>query len=200
VATTLESTEGLERHGQGWPSSFGRLARAQALSVPTFMVMVGMTMLVADRLEAIGIAPLRHLLLLQLLLLVGFLILCIAAGPHVEPDTTTGILAGMLGVSAMAVRTPPYRSPSTAVMTTNVTRFAMNVSKVLLERDPGKVTKARSQAAVDLTVMVGLTTGCGLGAACEAAVVSWSLTLPAGLALLAFAVAFAADFDAEGRS
>jgi hypothetical protein len=37
-------------------------------------------------------------------------------------------------------------------------------------------------------VTVGFATGCGLGAACEAAVGLWSLALPTGLALLALAM------------
>ena len=39
-----------------------------------------------------------------------------------------------------------------------------------------------------LPVIVGFATGCGLGAACEAAAGLWSLALPTGLALLAFAM------------
>ena len=41
--------------------------------------------------------------------------------------------------------------------------------------------------------------GCGLGAACEAAVGLWSLALPASLALLAFAMGFAVKIDDRER-
>jgi hypothetical protein len=41
----------------------------------------------------------------------------------------------------------------------------------------------------------GFSVGCGLGAACEAALGTWSLALPAGLAMLAFAIGFAAERD-----
>jgi uncharacterized membrane protein YoaK (UPF0700 family) len=41
-------------------------------------------------------------------------------------------------------------------------------------------------------VIVGFVVGCGLGAAGEAALGLWSMALPAGLALLAFAMGFAA--------
>jgi len=57
------------------------------------------------------------------------------------------------------------------------------------------VAKARNRATRTLPVIVGFALGCGLGAACEAALGLWSLALPAGLALLAVAVGFAADPD-----
>ena len=59
----------------------------------------------------------------------------------------------------------------------------------------GHVAKARNRAARTLPVIVGFTVGCGLGAACEAALGTWSLALPAGLAMLAFAIGFAAELD-----
>jgi uncharacterized membrane protein YoaK (UPF0700 family) len=64
---------------------------------------------------------------------------------------------------------------------------------VLLGGDSADVAKARNRAARTLPVIVGFTVGCGLGAACEAALGTWSLALPAGLAMLAFAMGFAAE-------
>jgi hypothetical protein len=76
---------------------------APMLSVPVFMAALGMTRLLAGGLELAGHASLRPLLLLQFLLLAGFL-LCLAAGPRIEPSGAKAILAGMLSVSAMAVQ------------------------------------------------------------------------------------------------
>jgi uncharacterized membrane protein YoaK (UPF0700 family) len=84
-------------------------------------------------------------------------------------------------------------------MTTNVTRFAMDVGKMLLGGDPADVAKARDRAVRTLPVIVGFAVGCGLGAACQAAIDLWSLGLPAGLALLAFAMGFAAEPARENR-
>jgi len=65
--------------------------------------------------------------------------LCCALPPaHVSTRTATkAILAGMLGVSAMAVQNALVQislkaAPSTAVMTTNITRFMMDVGDVML--------------------------------------------------------------------
>jgi uncharacterized membrane protein YoaK (UPF0700 family) len=87
------------------------------------------------------IAPM--LLLLQFLLLAGFLVLCVAAGPRIDPNAAIAIFAGMLGVSAMAVQNALVQislkgAPSTAVMTSNVTRFAMDVGEVLKDTLKGE--------------------------------------------------------------
>ncbi len=110
----------------------------------------------------------------------------------------------MLGVSAMAVQNALLQIsltglPSTAVMTTNVARFMMDVGDVLLGRDSDAVAKARRRAKHTWPPIVGFTVGCGLGAAGEAAIGLWSLALPAGLALLAFAMGFSVKLDGGKR-
>ena len=173
---------------------------APMLSVPVFVATLGLTRLLAGALERIGFASLRPLLLLQLLLLAGFFVLCAFAGPHIDPDATKAILAGMLGVSAMAVQNALVQislkgAPSTAVMTTNITRFMMDVGDVMLGRKPADVAKARDRAMRTLPAIVGFAVGCGLGATCEAAIGLWSLALPAGLAFLAVAMKMTTDLE-----
>jgi uncharacterized membrane protein YoaK (UPF0700 family) len=75
---------------------------APMLSVPVFIVIVSLTRVLASSLELRGWASLHPLLLLQFLLLAGFLILCVLAGLPIDPNGTLEIIAGMLGVSAMA--------------------------------------------------------------------------------------------------
>jgi uncharacterized membrane protein YoaK (UPF0700 family) len=106
----------------------------------------------------------------------------------------------MFGVSAMAVQNALVQisisgAPSTAVMTSNVTNFAMEVGDVLLGGDPAAVARARSRAARTPPAIVGFAVGCGLGAACEAALGVRSLALPAGLALFAFAILIPENFS-----
>src|SRR3979411_1963144 len=148
---------------------------APMLSVPVFVVTLGLTRLLAGALERIGLASLRPLLLLQLLLLVGFLVLCVSAGPRIDPDAPIAILCGMLGVSAMAVQNALVQvslegAPSTAVMTTNITRFMMDVGDVMLGHRPTDVVKARDRAMRTWPAIVGFAVGCGLGAICEVAI------------------------------
>ena len=160
------------------------------LSVPVFMLVLFVTRLLAGGLERAGLDTLGPLLLLQMLSLAVFLVLCVTAGPWINPNAATAVLAGMFGVAAMAVQNALVQisltgAPSTAVMTTNVTHFMLDLGGVLVGGDLAEVANARSRAMHTLPVIVGFTIGCALGAACEAAAGLWSLALPTGLALLA---------------
>ena len=163
------------------------------LSVPVFMLVLLLTRLLAGGLERAGMSTLRPLLLLQLIFLVVFLVLCITAGPWSSADALLAVIAGMFGVAAMAVQNALVRislkgSPTTAVMTTNVTQFVLDLGEILVGGDAAKIGEARNRAMHALPVILGFTIGCGIGAAFEATAGLWSLVLPAGLALLAFAM------------
>jgi uncharacterized membrane protein YoaK (UPF0700 family) len=182
----------------------GEAQIAPMLSVPVFIVIISLTKVLSSSLESRGLASLQPLLLLQFLLLAGFFVLCVAAGPQVDPSGTVGIIAGMLGVSAMAVQNALVQislkgAPSTAAMTSNVTLFAMSVGEILVGSDPADIAEARKRAARTLPAISGFAVGCGLGAAYEVAIGLRSLALPAGLALLAFAMGFAAAPDERRR-
>ncbi len=121
---------------------------APMLSVPVFIIVIILTRVVAGRLESMGVATLRPLLLLQFILIAGFLALCIAAGPRIDPTGTNAIIAGMLGVAAMAVQNALVQfsvkgAPSTAAMTSNVTRFAMDIGELWSGDNPAAVAEAR---------------------------------------------------------
>lgn len=168
------------------------------LSVPVFMVVLLLTRLLAGALEGSGVSTLQPLLLVQLLFLLVFLALCVTAGPWSDTNAILAVVAGMFGVAAMAVQNALVQislknSPTTAVMTTNVTHFLLDVGGVLVGGDADEVAKARNRAEHTLPVIVGFTIGCGIGAACEAAAGLWSLALPTGLSMLAFAMGLVAD-------
>jgi uncharacterized membrane protein YoaK (UPF0700 family) len=80
-------------------------------------------------------------------------------------------------------------------MTTNITRFTMDVGEVVLGCNPAGVAKARSRAMQTWPAIIGFCVGCGLGAVCEATIGLRALALPTGLALLAFAMGLAATRD-----
>jgi uncharacterized membrane protein YoaK (UPF0700 family) len=163
------------------------------LSVPVFMLVLLLTRLLAGALERAGLSTLQPLLLLQLLLLLAFLVLGITAGPWKDGNAALAIVAGMFGVSAMAVhnalvQTSLKNSPTTAVMTTNVTHFMLDLGDVLAGRDQAEIARARRGAVRTLPVIVGFVIGCAAGAAFEAAAGLWSLALPTTLAALALAM------------
>jgi uncharacterized membrane protein YoaK (UPF0700 family) len=163
------------------------------LSVPVFIAALAAARLLAGVLEAAGIDTLRPFLALQLLLLGGFFALCAAGGPTMDPNAVIAIVAGMLGVMAMAVQNALVQislreAPSTAVMTTNITRFVMDAGTMLLGRDREEIAGARRRTKHAWPAIVGFAAGCALGAICQATVGLLSLALPVGLALLALAL------------
>jgi uncharacterized membrane protein YoaK (UPF0700 family) len=162
------------------------------LSVPVFVIALFAARLLAASLDRSGIATLRPLLLLQFLLLSGLFAICIGVG-SADPDAATMIVAAMLGVSAMAVQNVLVQislkdAPSTAVMTTNLTRFVIDLGEVLLGTELGRRSKAVARAQRTGIAIVGFVVGSGLGAWCQAHLGLWSLTVPAGLALTALVI------------
>ena len=165
------------------------------LSVPVFMAALGLTRLLASGLEMLGLATLRPLLALQALLLAGVFVLGVSASVPFDQTAPRAVTAGMLAVAAMAVQNALVQisltgAPSTAVMTTNITRFTMDLGAVLLSRDSNEVASAGHRAWRTGPVIAGFVVGCGLGAACEAIYGLWSLLLPAGFAVAALALGF----------
>jgi len=113
---------------------------AYILSVPVFMFILFLTRLLAGGLEQTGVSTLRPLLLLQLLFLVAFLSLCVVWGPWRDANAILAVIAGMFGVAAMAVQNALVQisltnTPTTAVMTTNVTHFMLDLGEVLVSRE-----------------------------------------------------------------
>jgi uncharacterized membrane protein YoaK (UPF0700 family) len=185
-------------------ASGGAAGLAPMLSVPVFMAVLGITRLLAGGLEAIRLDTLRPLLALQFLLLAGFLVLCVAAGSGIDPTAPDAIVAGMLGVAAMAVQNALVQIslpgvPATAVMTSNITRFMMDFGTTLCGRDPHEVATARKRAQQTWPAIIGFAAGCALGAVCEAAIGLWSLTLPTALGLFALGLGFAAEPSGRRR-
>jgi uncharacterized membrane protein YoaK (UPF0700 family) len=157
------------------------------------MTVLFLTRLLAGGLEQAGVSTLRPLLLLQLFFLAAFLSICVAAGPWRDADAILAVIAGMCGVAAMAVQNALVQisltnTPTTAVMTTNVTHFMLDLGEALVGRDHAQTARARARAMHTMPVIVGFTIGCVFGATFEAAARLWSLALPTGLALLALAM------------
>ena len=80
-------------------------------------------------------------------------------------------------------------------MTTNITRFMMDLGEVMFGRKPSDVAKARDRAMLTWPAIVGFAIGCGLGAACEAAIGLASLALPVGFSALAVAIGMKANIE-----
>jgi uncharacterized membrane protein YoaK (UPF0700 family) len=167
-----------------------RVTIAPILSVPVFIAALALTRVLAAWLERRSIGSLQVLLLLQFVLLAGFLAFGVAAGTHTDPNAPAAVWSGMLGVAAMAVQNAMVQislrgAPSTAVMTTNITRFMMDAGEVFLGSDPDVAAAARRRASRTWPAIVGFAAGGAAGAALYAAMGISSMVLPAALALLA---------------
>jgi len=171
------------------------------LSVPVFVAALALTRVLAAALERAGVAPLAPLLLLQFALLCAFASISIAAGSRVESNAPAMVVAGMLGVCAMAVQNALVRiglagAPSTAVLTTNITLLTMDLGEMLLGRDADRIVKARDRVRHTWPAIAGFLLGCVLGAGGEAALGLRSLLLPTALALIALALGLSSKMTA----
>jgi uncharacterized membrane protein YoaK (UPF0700 family) len=175
----------------------GQADLSHLLAVPVFMLVLGLTRLLAAWLERARIPSLAPLLLLELVLLVGFVAVGLGTGHPDDPNAARMVCAAMLGVAAMAVQNALVRisltsAPSTAVMTTNVTVFAMDIGEILLAPDASRVARARERARDTGAAIAGFVVGCALGAAEEHFFGLHALVLPISLAGIALVFGFAA--------
>jgi len=121
------------------------------LSVPVFILILFLTRLLAGGLERTGVSTPRPLLLLQLFFLIACLAVCVVASPRRDADAVLAVTAGMFGVAAMAVQNALVQisltnTPTTAVMTTNITHFMLGLGEVLVGRDRARLAHARARA------------------------------------------------------
>ena len=106
------------------------------LSVPVFILILFLTLFLAGGLERTGVSTPRPLLLLQLFFLVALLAVCVVASPRRAAAAVLAVTADMFGVAAMAVQNALVQisltnTPTTAVMTTNITHFMLGPGEVL---------------------------------------------------------------------
>jgi len=170
------------------------------LSVPIFILVLGLMRLLVAGLQSFRAGCLVPLLFLQFLLLAGLFALGGTGALPVNPDAGSALVGCQLGVAAMAVQTALVQLalkgvPATAVMTTNITRFIMDLGDTLLGREPGNVSQARWRAKHTWPVIAGFIAGAALGAVCFAAVGLKALALPVALSLLALAMGLGVKHD-----
>jgi uncharacterized membrane protein YoaK (UPF0700 family) len=155
-------------------------ALAKLLAIP-FFFLAGMAVTVlAHSMRERPRAALAWSLVVECVLLIGFLASCIAGMPFRGPDAPDAIIALMFGMTAMGAQSAIVRllmrgMPSTNVMTTNTTMLAINSAEILLgciERRKGgpigdlnsDYTHARREFASLLPMGLGFLAGTAFGA------------------------------------
>jgi uncharacterized membrane protein YoaK (UPF0700 family) len=159
------------------------------LAVPVFVAVLSAVTLASKVIEKAP--PRRALLVLHAALLGGSLGFGAGFGPFTNADVPMAVLVGMLGVAAMATQSALVKlalpgTPSTAVMTTNITQLAVDLATLSQSRgDRGERALARHRARATLPCILGFITGCMAGAVLEVHFGLWALALPAILAAIA---------------
>jgi uncharacterized membrane protein YoaK (UPF0700 family) len=161
------------------------------LSVPVFIAVLGLVMLVFGRIGKASDASRPALLILHAALLAACLGIGAGFGPFGDPDRPMAVLVGMFAVAAMATQNALVRvslkdAPATAVMSTNITVLAIDLATLARRPgDPDALARARRRLGMTLPCVVGFVGGCAAGAVLENTVGIWALALPVVLAAIA---------------
>ncbi len=133
---------------------------AKALTLPVFLVLVGLTCVLVHALERSGRPALVPVLALELLLLVGFLLAGRALMPFAGPDDPQILVVGAAGVAAMAVQNAAMRRvldqlTPTTVMTGNLTQIAVDTTDLMLGGERAAPARHRLGRMVPVVVSFG---------------------------------------------
>jgi uncharacterized membrane protein YoaK (UPF0700 family) len=181
--------------------SFGAIG--PLLAVPVFIIALSAVTVTAAAAAKAGYGSRRALLVLHAFLLGGCLALGVGFGPFADADSLLAVIVGMVAVAAMATQNALGRlalpgAPSTAVMTTNTTQLAVDLTTLARGLGtPDDLARARRRAAMTFPCVVGFVAGCALGAALEVHLGLWALVAPAVLAVLAVVLA---EFRRDGAT
>lgn len=134
----------------------------------------------------------RPLLVAELVLLLAALVLAATHGPFPDADHPWGLADGALLVAAMAVQNAfgPLAcrdAPSTVVMTTNMTRFFVDLAMLLSPATGGRQAydAVRQQARLLAQEGGGFLLGCATAALSHMVLHDWALAIPSGCVALA---------------
>jgi uncharacterized membrane protein YoaK (UPF0700 family) len=99
-------------------------------------------------------AALAWSLVVECILLIGFLASCLSGMPFRGPDAPDAIIALMFGMMAMGAQSATVRllmrgMPSTNVMTTNTTMLAISVAEILLGHLERRIASPRARLNAD---------------------------------------------------
>jgi uncharacterized membrane protein YoaK (UPF0700 family) len=158
------------------------------IALPVFVIAVALSRWLSLVLERRGRNAAVPLLAIQILFLCGFLGVGLAATPITDFDAPLAVLAGMLGVTAMAVQNTTSRTiyakyTPTTVMTGNVTQVVID----LVDRGAGRGTpEARDRVRKMLPAILAFTAGALLSAVLFTLFGFWCLLVPIAVLILLF--------------
>jgi uncharacterized membrane protein YoaK (UPF0700 family) len=151
----------------------------KALAIPVFMIAAAAATILVSATRTTRQTAWSWVLGLEGTLLIAFLWIGLTKGPFHNPDEPAALMAGLCGLAAMGVQSAAVRllgdgAPSTNVMTTNTTQFAIDATQLLLGRlrsgAAGEVAlqpemgKVKQRLVETARVMIGFFAGVVLGA------------------------------------
>jgi uncharacterized membrane protein YoaK (UPF0700 family) len=151
----------------------------KALAIPAFVIAAAATTILVSVMGSTRQSAWPWVLGLESVLLIAFLWIGLANSPFGDPDQPAALMAGLCGLAAMgvqsaSVRLLAQRAPSTNVMTTNTTQFAIDATHLLLARircraaDKSRpnyeIGTVRQRIGGTVRVMTGFVVGVVLGA------------------------------------
>src|SRR5271169_6687168 len=155
-------------------------ALAKLLAIPFFFVAGMAVTILVHSMRDRPRSAFAWCLVVECILLIGFLASCLTGMPFRGPDTPDAIVALLFGMTAMGAQSATVRllmrgRPSTNVMTTNTTMLAISAGEILLgcfdRRDSGPragldadYMQARSEFVTLLPLALGFLAGTALGA------------------------------------
>jgi uncharacterized membrane protein YoaK (UPF0700 family) len=167
-------------------SSAGVLAKLLAL--PVFAAVVALVRLIVLYHEHRAWPAARTLLIVEIVVLAAFMGAGVAVVPVTNPDALGPVLAGMMGVAAMAVQNAASRlvftnHVPTTVMTGNTTQAVIDLIDMHRSGAPDLSASARQRLKLMLPGIAGFAMGAVAGAYGYIFLSFWCLLIPiAGLA------------------
>jgi uncharacterized membrane protein YoaK (UPF0700 family) len=159
------------------------------IAVPVFITVLGIVIWVSK--DKQKHRTLRALLILQAVLLIGFLALSAVLGPFTNPGSAVAAAVGMLGVAAMATQNALVKLdlpgfPTTAVLTTDTVQLTIDLTTLVRGKTlPEEMALARHRIRMTFPAFAGFIVGCATGALLEVHFGLWALTFPVLLAVVA---------------
>ncbi|MGA8199510.1 MAG: YoaK family protein [Candidatus Sulfotelmatobacter sp.] len=158
------------------------------IAVPVFIIVLGIVIWVSK--DKQKLRTLRVLLILQAVLLTGFLALSVVLGPFTNPGSAVAAVVGMLGVAAMATQNALVKLdlpgfPTTAVLTTDTVLLTIDLTTLVRAKAlPEEMAQARHRIRMTFPAFAGFIVGCVTGALLEVHFGLWALTLPVLLSVV----------------
>ena len=151
----------------------------KALAIPVFMIAAVMATILVSVTRTTRQTAWPWVLGLEGILLIAFVWIGLTNTPFHSPAAPAALMAGICGLAAMGVQSASVRllaqgAPSTNVMTTNTTQFAIDATQLLLARFRGRAAgefafqpetgQMKQRLAETARVMIGFLAGVVLGA------------------------------------